>query len=260
MKKSLLRRLALLGLTASLLLACFVGCDKPEDPADDGRETTENNTTPDNGGNGGNAGNNGGNTPVGTADMNAIKAEINSMKVEDFEEIEIAPGVYTDYMKIIVKDYGEIVVRLREDIAPTTASGIKFLLGYNYYRGLTFHRVLKGSFIQGGCPNGDGTGGSGIELRGEFEENGIRNELSHIRGVISVHRDEGLNSASSQFFICTDDCTQFDESRAAFGYVVAGMEVVDAIANAEVQDNGKGENSSPVERIVMEKIVFVNPK
>jgi peptidyl-prolyl cis-trans isomerase B (cyclophilin B) len=249
MKKNLFWRVAVLALAACLLLPCLLSCDDTAEPVVDGKETTASNDAGNN-----DAGNNNGEA---SDLMTAVKAEINAKKAEDFEETTEK----SEYIKVTVQGFGDIIIRLRPDIAPNTASGIQYLIGYNYYRGLTFHRVLKDSYIHGGCPKGDGTGVSGIQLRGEFADNGFQNPLLHLRGVVSAYRPEdNKNGASCQFLILTKDCPQFDGNRTAFGYVVAGMDVVDAISAVEVQDNGNGEISSPVERVVIEKSVYVKEK
>ena len=109
-----------------------------------------------------------------------------------------------------------------------------------FYDGLTFHRIIKGFMIQGGDPDGNGTGGSEQTIQGEFSENGVENRLSHVRGTISMARSDDYNSASSQFFIVHEDSTFLDGSYAAFGYVTKGMEVVDAICEDAEPIDGNG--------------------
>ena len=138
---------------------------------------------------------------------------------------------------IDVKDYGTITVELYPDIAPITVTNFKKLINEKFYDGLTFHRIISGFMIQGGDPLGNGTGGSDENIKGEFANNGVSNNLSHTRGVISMARSQDMNSASSQFFIVHQDSTYLDGQYAAFGKVTEGMEVVDAIAaNTPVQD------------------------
>ena len=138
---------------------------------------------------------------------------------------------------IDVKDYGTITVELYPDIAPITVANFKKLINEKFYDGLTFHRIISGFMIQGGDPLGNGTGGSDENIKGEFANNGVSNNLSHTRGVISMARSQDMNSASSQFFIVHQDSTYLDGQYAAFGKVTEGMEVVDAIAaNTPVQD------------------------
>lgn len=196
--------------------------------------------------------------PAPNADMAAVRREIDSMRVEDFTET----ARQTQYVKITVKGYGEMVIRLRPDIAPLTVKNFQNLVFRGFYDGLTVHRVVKGFVIQGGDPKGDGSGGSADPVMGEFSANGTRNDLSHILGVISMARNADLyNSATSQFMICNADAAAntLDGSHAAFGYVVAGLETVLLISEAEVTA-GSGEVSRPVEPIILEKICFVTPK
>ena len=138
---------------------------------------------------------------------------------------------------ITVRDYGAITCELYPDIAPLTVANFLSLADSGFYDGLTFHRIISGFMIQGGDPNGNGTGGSGVRLKGEFAANGINNPLSHTRGVISMARARDFDSASSQFFIMHADALYLDGQYAAFGRVLEGMEVVDAICrNTPVAD------------------------
>jgi peptidyl-prolyl cis-trans isomerase B (cyclophilin B) len=143
------------------------------------------------------------------------------------------------HVEIEVQDYGTIAVELDADTAPITVTNFIELAKSGFYDGLTFHRIIEGFMIQGGDPKGNGTGGSENPIKGEFEANGVKNKISHKRGVISMARRSGdNNSASSQFFIMHKDNDTLDGSYAAFGHVTSGMEVVDAIAeNTPVLDN-----------------------
>lgn len=131
--------------------------------------------------------------------------------------------------EIKVKDYGTIKLTLDEDNAPITVENFVKLAKEGFYDGLTFHRIIDGFMIQGGDPLGNGTGGSEETIKGEFSENGVDNQISHVRGVISMARSQDMDSASSQFFIVQADSTYLDGQYAGFGYVTEGMEVVDAI-------------------------------
>ena len=192
------------------------------------------------------------------ADMTAIKAEIDSMEVADFTETIKT----TEYVKLTIKHYGDVVIRLRDDIAPITVANFQKLVGEGFYNGLTFHRIYKGFMMQGGDPKGDGTGGSGTSIKGEFKINGVQNDLSHTTGVISMaRRSTPYDSATSQFFICNADASKsLDGSYAGFGYVVAGLDVVLTVSEVEVKTNSSGEKSQPVEPVVIEKICFVTKK
>lgn len=151
---------------------------------------------------------------------------------------DAAENSYTAVIE--VDGYGTITLALDGSAAPVTVENFVSLAQEGFYDGLTFHRIMEGFMIQGGDPNGDGTGGSGQTIKGEFRENGVENDLSHTRGAISMARAKDCDSASSQFFIVHEDSTFLDGSYAAFGYVTEGMEVVDAIcADAEpIDSNG----------------------
>jgi len=134
-------------------------------------------------------------------------------------------------VNIKMKDGGEIKCELYPDIAPISTENFLKLAGQGFYNGLTFHRVIPGFMIQGGCPKGDGTGGPGYTIKGEFSGNGVKNDLRHTRGVLSMARAMDPNSAGSQFFIMHEDAPHLDGSYAAFGKVISGMDVVDRIAS-----------------------------
>ena len=142
-------------------------------------------------------------------------------------------------VEIEIENYGKIVVKLEEKKAPITVANFKKLVSENFYDGLTFHRIISGFMIQGGDPNGDGTGGSDENIVGEFLINGIKNDISHKRGVISMARAQDKNSASSQFFIVNQDNLYWDGQYASFGYVVYGMDVVDALTALETDEYEK---------------------
>lgn len=133
------------------------------------------------------------------------------------------------YVEITVKDYGTMRVELDADVAPITVENFISLAKDGFYDGLTFHRVISGFMIQGGDPAGNGTGGSDKTIKGEFSSNGVENNLSHKRGVISMARSQDPDSASSQFFIMHQDTPSLDGDYAAFGIVTDGIQVVDQI-------------------------------
>lgn len=149
-----------------------------------------------------------------------------------------APPAENSYTAVIeIEGYGTITLELDASAAPVTTENFLSLAREGFYDGLTFHRIIGGFMIQGGDPDGNGTGGSEQTIKGEFRENGVENSLSHTRGAISMARSNDYDSASSQFFIVHQDSTFLDGSYAAFGYVTEGMEVVDAIcADAEPID------------------------
>lgn len=159
------------------------------------------------------------------------------------------------HAEIVVQDYGTIKVELDADQAPITVQNFIDLANSGFYDGLTFHRIIEGFMIQGGDPNGDGTGGSDHTIRGEFTQNGVNNTLSHTRGAISMARSSAMNSASSQFFIVHEDSTYLDGSYAVFGYVTEGMDVVDAIATSvtaeDSNDTVAKENQPVIEKITI---------
>ena len=165
-------------------------------------------------------------------------------------------------VKFEMANGGVITAELYPEIAPNTVANFVNLVQSGFYDGLTFHRIIAGFMIQGGDPNGDGTGGSGQTIKGEFSQNGVRNQLSHVTGVISMARlSYPLDSATSQFFICNADASSsLDGAYAGFGYVVAGLETVLMISDVEVVANSRGEKSQPVEKVVIEKVCFVTKK
>lgn len=139
---------------------------------------------------------------------------------------------------IDIKDYGKISLELDADTAPITVTNFVKLAKEGFYDGLTFHRIIKGFMMQGGDPLGTGTGGSDEEIKGEFAQNGVKNDISHVRGVISMARSQLFDSASSQFFIVHEDSTFLDGQYAGFGHVTDGMDIVDKICEeTPVTDN-----------------------
>ena len=157
---------------------------------------------------------------------------------EGTESTDAAAGTLDEsliyYADIVIEDYGTITVELDQASAPITVANFVELAESGFYDGLTFHRIDEGFMMQGGDPNGDGTGGSDETIVGEFPDNGYDNTLSHIRGAISMARSNDYDSASSQFFIVHEDSEFLDGQYAAFGYVTEGMDVVDAICKAAV--------------------------
>ena len=142
------------------------------------------------------------------------------------------------YVQIEIANYGTIIAELDADMAPITVTNFVGLVYQGFYNGLTFHRIISGFMIQGGDPMGNGTGGSGQNIKGEFTSNGVNNTIAHERGVLSMARSSAPDSASSQFFIMHQAASHLNGSYAAFGHVLSGMEVVDAIcANTPVTDS-----------------------
>lgn len=131
-----------------------------------------------------------------------------------------------------IKDFGDIKIQLDYENAPISCANFVSLVKSGFYNGLKFHRIIKGFMIQGGDPAGNGTGGPGYSIKGEFSHNGVENNLSHRRGTVSMARAQDPNSAGSQFFICDNNKDKFlDGDYAAFGTVTKGMDVVDKIAS-----------------------------
>ena len=160
-------------------------------------------------------------------------------KEEHVAEAEIAEAeIY--FADIEIADYGTITVELDAKAAPITVENFVALANDGFYDGLTFHRIIYGFMMQGGDPNGNGTGGSENKITGEFSANGVENPLSHTRGAISMARAQDPNSASSQFFIVHADSEFLDGQYAAFGYVTEGIEIVDAICEDAVPVDGNG--------------------
>ncbi len=161
------------------------------------------------------------------------------------------------HAEITVKDYGTIKLELDEGAAPITVANFIQLAQSGFYDGLTFHRIMDGFMIQGGDPDGNGTGGSKETIKGEFAKNGVDNPISHVKGTISMARSNDPNSARSQFFITVADATFLDGSYAAFGRVTEGMEVAEQIAKdaRPIDSNG---TIPPEQQPVIEKIVITD--
>ena len=162
----------------------------------------------------------------------------------------------TNTAVISIKDYGKIEVELYGKVAPITVENFVTLAKDGFYDGLTFHRIIEGFMIHGGDPEGTGMGGSDKNIKGEFRVNGVDNNIKHIRGVISMARNGySYDSASSQFFIMHEDSPHLDGSYAAFGKVVKGIEVVDAVAEKTPVTDGNGtvtkENQPVIESITI---------
>ena len=156
-------------------------------------------------------------------------------------------------MVVITMDNGKkMEIELYPEIAPETCANFEKLVKAGFYNGLTFHRVIKGFMIQGGCPKGNGMGGPGWTIKGEFAANGHKNDLKHTKGVLSMARTMDPNSAGSQFFIMHEAAPHLDGQYAAFGKVVNGLDVVDEIANVRT-----GWADKPSQPVVMEKVEII---
>lgn len=186
-------------------------------------------------------------TGCGDTRENADKSTAKTTKKESFAEKKDAGTSNSQYLtgkhhaEIVIAEYGKLELELDADVAPITVTNFVNLAKKGFYNGLTFHRIMYGFMIQGGDPNGDGTGGSEETIKGEFKSNGIENTMSHKRGVISMARTQNdPDSASSQFFIVQADSDFLDGDYAAFGKVTAGMDIVDKICQSvqPIDNNG----------------------
>lgn len=186
-------------------------------------------------------------TGCGDTRENADKSTAKTTKKESFAEKKDADTSNSQYLtgkhhaEIVIAEYGKLELELDADVAPITVTNFVNLAKKGFYNGLTFHRIMSGFMIQGGDPNGDGTGGSEETIKGEFQSNGIENTMSHKRGVISMARTQNdPDSASSQFFIVQADSDFLDGDYAAFGKVTAGMDIVDKICQSvqPIDNNG----------------------
>ena len=196
------------------------------------------------------------------------------MESLDFSSIDIAnyenTDTVSDYVRLNVSytdadgqsQTGDIVIRLFANVAPKTVANFQKLVGEGFYDGLTFHRVYKNFMIQGGDPDGVGTGDSGETIPGEFISNGYQNNLEHKRGVISMARGSNdRNSASCQFFIMHVDYPFLNGDYASFGYTVYGMDTVDGIANTAVKVNPiTNEGTYPVNPVIINYATFMTAK
>ncbi len=156
-------------------------------------------------------------------------------------------------MVVIEMENGKkIKIELYPDIAPISCENFEKLVKSGFYDGLTFHRVIPGFMIQGGCPKGNGTGGPGWTIKGEFSGNGVKNDLKHTRGVLSMARSMMPDSAGSQFFIMHEDAPHLDGQYTAFGKVIEGMEVVDEIAEVATDYNDKPTTPQVMKKVTIE--------
>lgn len=213
---------------------------------------------------------NGTNGTLSNGDEITIKAKYSKSKAKDLgltiknptKKVKVSglKDLLTGYYdcEIKVKNYGSIKLKLDANIAPITVSNFVGLANDGFYNGLTFHRIIKGFMIQGGDPNGDGTGGSKQTIKGEFSANGVDNPLKHTRGVISMARSQLYDSASSQFFIMHEDTSSLDGQYAAFGCAYSGMDIVDKICDDVKTEDSNGtvskKNQPVIESITCTKI------
>jgi peptidyl-prolyl cis-trans isomerase B (cyclophilin B) len=154
------------------------------------------------------------------------------------------------HIQMHIKDYGVLKIELNEAAAPKTVANFLKLVNEKFYDGLSFHRIIPGFMIQGGCPLGTGTGGPGYHIEGEFSSNGFENPLKHTKGVISMARSGHPDSAGSQFFIMHEASLHLDGQYAAFGQVIEGLEIIDTIAHVKT-----GFQDKPIEKVVIEQVI-----
>ena len=153
---------------------------------------------------------------------------------------------------IEMENGGVMKAELYPEVAPNTVNNFIALVKSGFYDGLVFHRVIPGFMIQGGDPDGAGTGGPGYAIKGEFAQNGVKNELLHTRGVLSMARAMDPNSAGSQFFVMVADAPHLDGAYAAFGKVVEGMEAADAIVSAKRDWNDRPKKDQRMKRVTVD--------
>lgn len=201
-------------MAAALLAVSVTGCGKSSEPQ------KENNT--------------------GNSSQNVSEDTAEETETPEGEETEGETLTGKHHVKIKVKNYGTISVELDADVAPITVTNFVNLAKDGFYDGLTFHRIISGFMIQGGDPLGNGTGGSGENIKGEFSANGVENNLKHVRGTISMARAQDNDSASSQFFIMHQDAPSLDGQYAAFGTVTKGIEIVDKICEDTPVEDSNG--------------------
>lgn len=232
-----MKKLTAFLLCAALLAAALTGCgSKKEDeaPADgSGTEASADSISTE-----------------APADTDAEKP------AEDPEQTDGSLLTGLHHAEIEIENYGTISLELDADAAPISVTNFIDLAKNGFYDGLTFHRIISGFMIQGGDPNGDGTGGSETNIKGEFSGNGIENDISHVRGVISMARAMDPDSGSSQFFIVHKDSTFLDGQYAAFGHVTEGIEIVDQICeDTPVQDDNGTVASGDQPKITSIKVI-----
>ena len=166
--------------------------------------------------------------------------------------IQLSTPQKGDTLAVMHTNMGDIKIKLFPEKAPKTVENFVTHSKNGYYNGLKFHRVINDFMIQGGDPNGDGTGGPGYAIRGEFSSNGVENDLSHVRGVLSMARSSSNDSAGSQFFIMHADSDSLDGNYAAFGMVLGGLDTVDVIASVPTDSNDKPRTEQVMRTVYVE--------
>ena len=186
-----------------------------------------------------------GNTKISTKEQ----ADAATVKSESSDANSSEVNKYLPLATITVEGYGVIVAELYPEIAPNTVNNFIDLANKGFYNNLKFHRIIKDFMIQGGDPKGDGTGGPGYSIEGEFTSNGFANSLKHTKGVLSMARSQDPNSAGSQFFIMTKEASHLDGDYAAFGKVISGLDVVEKIENVKTVSK-----DAPKEDVIIKSI------
>ncbi len=190
------------------------------------------------------------------ADVSEISKYIDALDADCFKK----SNAKTNYVMLEISSYGKIVVALRPDVAPISVKNFQSLVADGFYDGLIFHRVIEDFMIQGGGYTRNLKKVTSESITGEFASNGIENDLLHLRGVISMARTNVPDSASSQFFIIHKDSSHLDGDYAAFGYVIAGLDVVDKIASVQTGVNYQMSATNwPTQNVVIKSAYFVSP-
>lgn len=228
------------GLLSILLAVClcvvsFAGCGSSKNDADKGNSgAAEPSSAEDS---------------AGSADQES-SAVYQQEPLKEFSADELLSGKH--HVEMDMGDLGVIKLELDADQAPISVTNFIELAKQGFYNGLTFHRILTGSLIQGGDPNGNGTGGPGYRIKGEFSANGVENNISHVRGAISMARTQDYDGGGCQFFIMDSDYTDFDGQYAAFGSVTDGMDIVDKICNDTQVEDWNGTVDSANQPVIKE--------
>ena len=193
----------------------------------------------------------------GSSDSDAGEQAAEQEQAAEEAAEETAEPIGIHHAEIEIADYGTIKLELDGDTAPVTVQNFMDLANSGFYDGLTFHRIMDGFMIQGGDPQGNGTGGSDKNIKGEFAVNGVENDITHVKGVISMARAQDPDSASSQFFITVADAVYLDSAYAAFGHVTEGLDIAKKIA-ADARPTDANGTIRPEEQPVIESIVIID--
>ena len=193
--------------------------------------------------------------PAATSETAGGSEQSGTQNTQEPASEKLLSGLH--HVEITVRDYGVIKLELDADEAPITVTNFVQLARSGFYDGLTFHRIMDGFMIQGGDPTGTGYGGSEKTIKGEFSQNGVQNNISHVEGVISMARAQDPDSASSQFFITVADAKFLDSAYAGFGHVTEGMEIAKKIASDAKPTDANG-SIDPKEQPVIESIKVID--